>query len=170
MHRHQVCDREEDSVWNNKPGYLKPWFVHYSIMWGFIGLLIATTLDFLFKDPVTTTWWPSRILGTISGLFLMYGATLSIFYRIKKASRFYAQTRMADWMFLIFLWIGGFTGFWLEVAVYTGGNHLLNHIVFLIHTIISMELVILFAFSKFVHAVYRPLALYFQYYRYGSIV
>ena len=30
-------------------------------------------------------------------------------------------------------------------------------IVFLVHTILSMEIVLFFAFSKFVHAVYRPL-------------
>jgi hypothetical protein len=77
---------------------------------------------------------------------------------------------LADWMFLIFLWLAGFTGFWLEIAVFSAGNNLMNHIVFLIHTVISMELVILFAFSKFAHAVYRPLALYFQYYRYGSVI
>lgn len=170
MRRHQVCESEEDSVWENKPWYLKPWFVHYSIMWGFIGLLIATILDFIFKDPATTTWWPSRILGTIAGLFMMYGATLSIIYRARKVSRFYANTRLADWMFLIFLWLAGFTGFWLEIAVFSAGNNLMNHIVFLIHTVISMELVILFVFSKFAHAVYRPLALYFQYYRYGSVI
>ncbi len=170
MRRHQICDSEEDSVWQGRAWYVKPWFVHYSIMWGFIGLLLATTLDFIFKDPATSTWWPSRILGTVAGLFMMYGATLSIIYRIKKISRFYASTRLADWMFLGFLWIAGFTGFWLEIAVFAEANNLMNHIIFLIHTVISMELVILFAFSKFAHAVYRPLALFFQNYRYGSVL
>jgi hypothetical protein len=36
----------------------------------------------------------------------------------------------------------------------------MNQVVFIIHTIVSMELVILFAFSKFAHAFYRPLALF----------
>lgn len=169
MRRHQVCDAEEDSVWAGKPWYVKPWFVHYAIMWGFIGLLLATTLDFIFKDPEITTWWPSRILGTVAGLFMMYGATLSFIYRLKKVSRFYANIRLADWTFLIFILFAGFTGFWLEIAVFIDANNLMNHIVFIIHTVASMELVILFAFSKFAHAVYRPLALFFHTYKYGKL-
>jgi nitrate reductase gamma subunit len=41
---------------------------------------------------------------------------------------------------------------------------LINHLVFVVHIIISMQLVILFAFSKFAHAVYRPLALFAYYF------
>lgn len=161
MNRYQTCDKEEDSFWKNKSAAVQPWFVHWSIMWGFIGLLLATVLDFMLKDPATDIWWPSRILGTIAGLLLVYGTSLAINYRLKKVTKAYSETRLADWMFLLFLWIAGITGFWLEVSVALNANYLFNHIVLLIHTIISMELVLLFAFSKFAHAVYRPLALFF---------
>jgi ferredoxin len=160
MNRYKTCDIEEDSYWKEKPSALQPWFVHWSIMWGFIGLLVATVLDFILKDPATAIWWPSRILGTIAGLFLVYGTSLAINYRMKKVTKAYSETRLADWMFLWFLWIAGITGFWLEVSVAFNADHLLNHLVLLIHTIISMELVLLFAFSKFAHAFYRPLALF----------
>jgi ferredoxin len=163
LKRYQTCDTEEDSYWQNKPSIVQPWFVHWSIMWGFIGLLVATVLDFIFKDPATEIWWPSRILGTIAGLFLIYGTSLAIKYRISRITKAYEQTRLADWMFLVFLWIAGITGFWLEISVTFNADYLLNHIVFLIHTIISMELVLLFAFSKFAHAFYRPLALFFYF-------
>ena len=66
-------------------------------------------------------------------------------------------------MFLSFLWIAGITGFWLEISVAFHADYLLNQIIFLLHTIISMELVLLFMFSKFAHAVYRPLALFFYF-------
>ena len=170
MHRQKVCDSEDDSVWEGKPGYKKPWFLHYSIMWGFIGLLVATTLDFIFKDPATKVWLPSRILGTLAGLFMMYGSTILIYYRLIKISKFLANTRWTDIYFLVFLWLAGFTGFWLEVSVTLGSDNLINHIVFILHTVISMELVLLFTFSKFAHAIYRPVALFFQYYRYGSAI
>jgi nitrate reductase gamma subunit len=163
MKRYQTCDTEDDSYWQNKPAAVKPWFVHWSIMWGFIGLLVATILDFMLKDPATDIWWPSRILGTIAGLFLVYGTSLAINYRLKKVTKTYSETRLADWMFLWFLWIAGITGFWLEVSVAFNANYLVNHIIFLIHTIISMELVLLFVFSKFAHAFYRPLALFFYF-------
>jgi hypothetical protein len=136
-------------------------------MWGFIGLLLATTLDFILKDPATAIWWPSRIIGTVAGLLMVYGASLSINYRLKKVTKAFEETRLADWTFLWFLWIAGITGFWLEVSVALNADFLVNHIVLLIHTIISMELVLLFAFSKFAHALYRPLALFF-YFREGA--
>ncbi len=170
MNRQKVCDSEDDSMWNSQPFYKRPWFLHYSVMWGFIGLLLATTLDFIFKDPATKVWLPSRILGTIAGLFMMYGSTVLICYRIIKISNFYADTHWADIYFLVFLWLAGFTGFWLEVAVSLESDNIINHIVFIIHTVISMELILLFAFSKFAHALYRPIALFFQYYRYGSVM
>lgn len=163
LSRYDTCDKDEDDYWKGKSFWVRPRFIHLSIMWGFIGLLLATTLDFIFKNPETTIWWPSRILGTIAGLFMVYGTSLAIVYRMKKVTESYCGTRMADWVFLWFLWIAGITGFWLEVSVALDAGNLLNHFVFLVHTIISMELVLLFAFSKFAHAIYRPLALYFYF-------
>jgi len=163
MKRHRTCDSEEESYWLTKPEAVKPWFVHWAIMWGFLGLLFATVLDFVLKDPATSIWLPSRILGTIAGLLMIYGASLAIYYRMKKITRSYAETRFADWMLLSFLWIAGFTGFWLEVSVGFASDNIFNHIIFMLHTIVSMELVLLFAFSKFAHALYRPLALFFHF-------
>ena len=109
-------------------------------------------------------WLPSRLLGTLTGILLMYGASLAISYRLMKLTKTYSDGKLADWTFLVFLWIAGFTGFWLEVAVMLNLDSLLNHIIFLFHTVISMELVLLFAFSKFAHAVYRPCALFLHFY------
>jgi ferredoxin len=163
MKRYQDCDTLEYSFWKEKSWLVKPWFVHWSIMWGFIGLLIATSLDFLLKDPSIQIWWPSRTLGTLAGLFMVYGATCSIFYRLRKITRSYEDSRLSDWLFLAFLWLAGVTGFWIEISVTFNSTFLVNHVVFIIHTVISMELVILFAFSKFAHALYRPVALFFHY-------
>jgi ferredoxin len=163
LNRYRTCDIEEDSFWKGKKWYVQPWFIHWSIMWGFIGLLVATVLDFILKDPATSIWWPSRILGTIAGLFMVYGTTMALRYRFRKVTHAYAETRLADWAFLWFLWIAGITGFWLEASVAISADRMINHIVFVLHTIISMELVLLFAFSKFAHAMYRPLALYYYF-------
>ena len=163
MKRYKTCDNEDESYWKNKLEIVKPWFVHWSIMWGFIGLLLATILDFIFKDPATSIWIPSRILGTVAGLLMIYGTSLAIYYRTKKITRSYSETILADWMLLTFLWIVGFTGFWLEVSVSFASNNLFNQMVFFLHTIVSMELILLFAFSKLAHVVYRPLALWFYF-------
>jgi hypothetical protein len=153
------------SYWKKKPVVFRPWFVHISIMWGFLGLLAATILNFMFKDPATTIWLPSRLLGTVTGILLMYGASIAIGYRSKKVTMSYLDTRLPDWLFLWSLWIAGATGFWMEVAVTINAVNGINQIVFLIHTIVSMELVLLFVFSKFAHALYRPIALFAYYFR-----
>ncbi len=164
LKRYRNCGDEEEDFWVGKPEWQHPWFVHWSIMWGFIGLLVATILDLLLKDPALAIWWPSRILGTLAGLLMMYGTSMAIYYRSKKVTKAYTETQFSDWMFLVFLWVAGFTGFWLEVAVALGGHTVINQVIFVIHTIISMELVILFAFSKFAHAIYRPVALFSYYF------
>lgn len=163
MNRYKECDSQDDAYWAAKPWFLRPWFVHWTIMMGFLGLLLATILDFIFKDPATDIWLPSRILGTVTGLMMMYGASLAIIYRLVKPTHFYALTRLADWVFLIFIWLAGFTGFWLEAAVTFDSGTLMNQVMFIVHTVISMELVLLLIFSKFAHAVYRPLALFLHY-------
>ncbi len=165
MKRYRSCDDDKFSYWQSKNLLVKPWFLHFSIMLGFLGLLTATVLDFILKDPALKTWWPSRILGTVSGLFLIYGTIITLIYRIGKVTPAYSQTRMADWLFLIFLLLAGITGFWLELAVFTDAASTLNNLVLLVHTVLSMELVVLFAFSKFGHAFYRPLALFFHFYK-----
>jgi len=163
MNRYRECDSQNDAYWSSKPWFLRPWFVHWTIMMGFLGLLLATILDFIFKDPVTDIWLPSRILGTITGLMMMYGATLAIVYRITKPTHFYAKSNIADWFFLVFIWLAGFTGFWLEAAVTIHAESLMNQVIFVVHTVVSMELILLLIFSKFAHAVYRPVALFLHY-------
>jgi len=161
MKRYRNCEEENGSILYNKPQVLQPWFIHWSIMWGFIGLLVATILDFIFKDPATSIWLPSRLLGTLAGILMMYGSSLAIIYRLRKINKTYANSTLNDWIFLSFLWLAGFTGFWLEVAIAINGDAIINQVVFVLHTIISMELVLLFTFSKFAHALYRPVALFF---------
>jgi ferredoxin len=163
MNRYKECDQQNDAYWALKPRILKPWFVHWMIMMGFLGLLLATMLDFILKDPATDIWLPSRILGTVAGLMMMYGASLAILYRLTKPTHFYTKTSLADWLFLGFIWLAGLTGFWLEAAVTWNVDSVLNQVMFIVHTVISMELVLLLIFSKFAHAVYRPVALFLHF-------
>jgi len=45
IRHYRSCDEEEDNFWNQKPFIVRPWAVHWSIMWRFIGLLAATVLS-----------------------------------------------------------------------------------------------------------------------------
>ncbi len=143
-----------------KPFYLQPWFVHYTIMWGFLGLALATALDFLFKNPGlwVPLWYPPRLLGTLAGLALMYGTAITLYRWLRPEARIETRRLPSDWLFLGLLFLVGLTGFLLEALVYLPQGSALGYALFLVHVVLAMELLVLMPFTKFVHALYRPLA------------
>ena len=57
--------------------YRARWFIHAATMWGFLGLLAATIIDYgLAVVGIKATgaplpiWYPVRLLGTVAGLAL----------------------------------------------------------------------------------------------------
>ncbi len=147
--------------------YLQKWFIHASILWGFLGLFIATALNYLLEllnIKMTGTWvpiwYPIRLLGTISGLFLLYGTNLAIIKRLRKEGVSYEKSTFSDWIFLILMDLAGITGFLLEIAVYLPPQTW-SYWMLLAHLIVVGELLILAPFTKFAHAIYRSIALYF---------
>jgi len=158
------CETEKDSVaWHRRR-----WFVHAMVLWGFLGLLLATILDYgldILGIKATGTpvpiWYPVRLLGTVAGLMLVYGTSVMILDRARAASSSVARSATADWTLLALLWITGVTGFGLELALYLPEPPAWGYWMFLLHVAIAMELVLLAPFMKLAHAVYRPVALFF---------
>ena len=64
----------------------------------------------------------------------------------------------SDWLFLGLLFLVGLTGFILEALVYLPSVGSAGYAVFLVHVVLAMELLVLLPFTKFAHALYRPLA------------
>jgi len=65
---------------------------------------------------------------------------------------------------LVLLSITGATGFFIEVALYLPDAPAviqLGYWVFLFHVAVAMELMLFLPFTKFAHAMYRPVALFF---------
>jgi ferredoxin len=151
-----------------QPWYRRRWFLHAATMWGFLGLLLATVLDYGFAlvgikatgTPVPI-WYPIRLLGTVAGILLVYGATMLIIQRYRGQERSVRHSTNADWTLLALVWITGVTGFALELALYLPSAPAWGYWVFLFHVAIAMELVVLAPFMKLAHAVYRPVALFF---------
>jgi ferredoxin len=158
------CDADKAVV----PLYRRRWLLHAVTMWGFLGLLSATILDYglaLAGIKATGTpvpvWYPVRLLGTVAGLMLVYGTSMLILDRLRRANRSVAHSTPADWTLLALLWITGVTGFALELALYLPGAPAWGYWVFLFHVAVAMELVLLAPFMKLAHVVYRPVALFF---------
>ena len=159
-------DCADDPEANPRPWFVRRWFVHAATMWGFIGLLAATILDYLLDvigvketGAAQALWSPVRLLGTLAGLMLVYGTSVSIFRRIRRADRSSARSTIPDWWFLWLLWLAGVTGFALELALYLPEAPGWGYSAFLFHVAVSMALVLLAPFGKFAHAIYRPVAL-----------
>ena len=158
------CDAEQRAL----PLARRRWFVHALVVWGFIGLLAATGLDYglaLIGLKATGTpvpvWYPVRLLGTAAGAALLYGTTMLVVDRWRAATHAVRSSTTADWMLLALLWVTGATGFVLELALYLPSAPAWGYWVFLLHVAIAMELVLLAPFMKLAHAVYRPVALFF---------
>jgi nitrate reductase gamma subunit len=158
------CEVDQDT----RPWYRQRWLLHAVTLWGFLGLLAATGLDYglaLLGVKATGTpvpvWYPVRLLGTVAGFLLVYGVTLLIVDRYRAANRSVRSSTTADWMLLGLLWVTGVTGFALELALYLPDAPAWGYWVFLLHVAVAMELVLLAPFMKLAHAVYRPVALFY---------
>lgn len=167
----QIRFREEceaDAIASAVPWYRRRWLVHALVVWGFLGLLAATGLDYGLalvgiKETGTAVpiWYPVRLLGTVAGAALVYGATVLIIDRYRAANRSVVKSTTADWLLLGLLWVTAVTGFAIELALYLPSAPAWGYWLFLVHVAVAMELVLLAPFMKLAHAVYRPVALFF---------
>ncbi len=160
----EECDTGDAAL----PWYRRRGLVHAVTVWGFLGLLAATGLDYglaLLGIKETGTpvplWYPVRLLGTVAGLLLVYGTSVLIIDRYRTANRSVKRSTTADWMLLGLLWITGVTGFALELALYLPSAPAWGYWMFLLHVAVAMEIVLLAPFMKLAHAVYRPVALFY---------
>lgn len=151
-----------------EPLYRRRWLIHALTLWGFLGLLLATTLDYgmdLLGIKATGTpvpiWYPVRLLGTVAGLALMYGVTWFMIRRWQETRQCNDSSKPSDWLFLVLLWTAGLTGFVIEAALYAEPVPGWGYWVFLLHVAIAMELVLFLPFTKFAHVMYRPVSLFF---------
>ena len=159
----QECESEEEV----KAWYLSKWFTHAATMWGFLGLLLVTSLDY-FLDIVglkatgtwVPIWYPTRLIGTLSGLLFLYGVTVLLSKRLRSVDKSHSFSRPSDWIFLTLLWLGGVSGFIIEIALYLPGAPLWGYWMFIFHVAVSITLLLLLPFTKFAHAIYRIVALY----------
>jgi len=159
MRRHR---EELDGPASQAPYLLRASIAHKGIMFGFIALLAATALDFLFITLLPlglVTFWPARFIGIVGGILLMYGVSVAMYRRLTKAEKNVESSTPADWWVLIFLFVLGITGFWLLGVVTVRHASAFNDFILLLHAAMAMELVLLITFTKMAHVLYRPLAL-----------
>jgi nitrate reductase gamma subunit len=94
-------------------------FTHLAMFWGFIGLSVTTTLDYIFNRPGNyvplfgTNLSTIRLLGNISGAVMLIGATIAI-GRLIEQEKFRRGRTFGDVWFTSLLFTAGLTGFVTE--------------------------------------------------------
>jgi Nitrate reductase gamma subunit len=97
-------------------------FSHLAMFWGFVGLSVTTTLDYIFNRPgnYVPLWGTNlsfiRLLGNVSGVVMVAGATIAII-RLLAIPKFRRGRTFGDVWFTSLLFIVGVTGF---IAEYYG--------------------------------------------------
>jgi ferredoxin len=161
MRRHHECGSEDGGA--PEPRLLSARFAHLTIMWGFLMLLAATTLDFLFVFLLHMEFYLiARPLGIIGGLVMLYGLLVFTWKRAKGATPSTKTTTFADGWLLFFLIVLDVTGFLLLAIVSLGIKGMFSDILLLVHSVMAMEMVLLFTLTKLGHALFRPMALFFH--------
>lgn len=161
MQRHGQCDADSQPA---EPWYLRPRFAHGMILAGFVALLIATTLDFLFVFALKMQFYGiARPVGTIGGLAMLYGLLVYTWKRMRRATPNTKTTTLADAWLLFFLILLDLTGVALLVIIGTGWKGVASDVILLVHSVMAMEILLLFPLTKVAHALYRPLALFFHF-------
>jgi ferredoxin len=152
---------------DRRPWFVQKWFVHGLMLWGFLGLLAATTLDYGLAlagvKPIgawVPLWYPVRLLGTVAGLSMVAGTSVAILNRLRKADVTTSRSSLADWALLVLLWLAGTSGLVLEAAIYLPRPAPWVYWLLLGHVAVSVELLLLLPFTKFAHALYRTVAVY----------
>jgi nitrate reductase gamma subunit len=134
------------------------WFAHFAMFWGFIGLAATTTLDEIINpsaSPLSITS-PVRILGNTTGVLFVLGVSLSLGFRLSPRAR--KNMNYGDMTLLFLLLIAGVTGFATEI--FSDANLIFpDQVVYWLHIGFVASLLATAPFSKFVHAVGRPILL-----------
>ena len=102
-----------------------------------------------------------RGLGIVAGLALTYGSVYFIYKRFEGKEEYASYSHLSDWTFLLLLLLVGVTGFLLDLFMFADFP-LAAYVTYAVHLLAVFNLLITAPFTKFVHALYRPLALLMQ--------
>ena len=133
------------------------WLTHSFVMWGFVLLSVSTTLNYIYNptgEPLPI-WHSVRITGNIGGFLFMVGLGV-IVYRFASSDLKRDSGRTGDYVFLLLLALAGATGFAAEFASELNASASIYGI-YLLHLLCCAGLLASAPFTKFVHAIGRPL-------------
>ncbi|HUX47400.1 MAG TPA: hypothetical protein VMV58_05245 [Desulfosporosinus sp.] len=138
----------------------KRWFVHGLVLYGFIFMLLATTLAafFNYSNAPHGFWWPPRIIGNLGGLSSLIGLSIMGWRLVRDPYEDNGKTYVADIAFVFLLFLTILTGFATEFIMY-GLNATLAYGSFLLHMLLVSGLFLALPYTRFNHVLLTPFLL-----------
>ena len=135
---------------------------HILIFWGFAFTGISTILAYLMNpnDLVLPLSHPVKIFGNVGGILLVAGFIGMFYIRYQENGSAWRLTK-ADY-FLVTLFLTVITGFITQQMVYSFNTDLTVDVAFWIHMVFIVLLLATAPFTKFGHAVYKPVWLLYD--------
>lgn len=135
-------------------------YAHLALVFGFAGMTLAT----IIVMGIDYEWWPiSRtvpfLLGTVFGILTFTGGSYFLYLRMTRRKESSKYSHHSDWIFLLLVLLSVLSGFVMVILRFA---HLPRaaYIAFAVHLVFVFNLLVSLPFTKFAHAVYRPLALH----------
>ncbi|MGA3404975.1 MAG: hypothetical protein ABSD49_04495 [Candidatus Bathyarchaeia archaeon] len=139
-------------------GYDKgKWLSHSFVMWGFLLLGLATTLNWIIdpKGYPLPIWHVVRISGNLGGFLFIVGIAIIVLrYGSNDVKR--DSIGAGDYLFAFLLVIAGATGFASEFASELNATGII-YFIYASHLLFCAALLVTAPFTKFIHAIGRPL-------------
>ena len=133
---------------------------HLGVSWGFIGMFLATVIigavDFKW---IPLPRWVSLVIGSLSGVAALLGLSYFCYSRFSRKSEHSKYSHRSDWSFIVLLVLSIVSGY-VMVAFRFMDMPLAAYWAFAFHLVVVFDFLVSLPFTKFAHAVYRPIALW----------
>jgi len=125
-------------------------------------VLLVFFLRFFQTDAIYPLWHPQRWIGYGAAAFLLYGTADIVIRRLERKEEIYKRSAPEDFTFPILLFLTAASGIAVNILRYTGLPSA-AHYTYFAHIVVSVPLLVVeLPFGRWSHALYRPLAIYFQ--------
>ena len=137
-------------------------YSHVSIFWGFVFLAVSTTLAFITNpnNVILSLYNPVKLFGNVGGALVVAGF-IGMFYVRYREKQPVLRLNRSD-MFLITLFLTVVTGFVTQQAVYSYAGPFWVPTTFWVHMVLVILLLATAPFTKFFHALSKPILLVYE--------
>jgi ferredoxin len=140
------------------------WLDHLVLVSGYLIMLVLIVglLGWFQTDRIHPIYHPQRWLGYYATLALIYGSVSMLVGRLRKQGEVHKFSHLTDWLFPAFILVGALTGILVHIFRYAGWPWP-TYLMYLVHVMAMVAMLdVEVGIGKWMHLIYRPLALYLQ--------